>query len=235
MTADIAIASWVDPRHLSPTAGRALRSAYAGHPARAVVIPGFLQAPIAERLARFLAEDAEFATGFGLKTRYGYVPEREWRETPEGERFFRYGSLVQARRSTVESPGFATFLSIREAFEAPETRAYFAALTGLRLGAITTAARRMTAEDFLVEHTDDIGGRVLSFVLYLTPGWRPEWGGELYLDDGGGAYAHRVDPEFNSLVLFDARAWHKVAPFTDALGDRCRYTFGGWFMSPTAD
>jgi len=234
MSADIAIASWVDPRHLTPAAGRALRAAYSEHPARAVHIKGFLQAPIAERLARFFAEDAEFATGYGLKTRYGFIREREWRETPESDRFFRYGNLVRARGRTIDSPGFSTFLAIREALDTPEARAFFTAVTGLALGDITTAARRMTAEDFLVEHTDDIGGRVLSFVLYLSPGWRPEWGGELHLDDGSGAYAHKVDPEFNSLVLFDARAWHKVAPFTDALGDDARYTLGGWFMDPAA-
>lgn len=234
MTADIAIASWVDPRHLSRTAGLGYRAAYAAHPARAVVIDDFLQAPVAERLSRFFAQDAEYTTGFGLKARYGFVPEDEFRAAPAADRFFRYANLVQARGRAVESPDFATFLAVLHAFESPETPAFFQAISGRSLGAVTTAARRMTAGDFLVEHTDDIGDRVLSFVLYLTPGWEPGWGGELHLDDGAGAYAHRVDPVFNRLVLFDARAWHRVAPFTDALGGRARYTLGGWYKDPAA-
>jgi hypothetical protein len=231
MTADIAIASWVDPRHLTRAAGLGYRAAYAAHPARAVVIRDLLQAPIAERLSRFFAQDAEYTTGFGLKGRYGFVAEAEWREAPEADRFFRYANLLQARGKAVESPDFATFLAVLHALESPDARAFFQAVSGLSLGAVTTAARRMAAGDSLVEHTDDIGDRALSFVLYLTPGWEPAWGGELQLDDGAGAYAHRVEPVFNSLVLFDARTWHRVAPFTDALGARARYTLGGWFLA----
>ena len=183
MSAHIAIASWIDPRHLTREVGLGYRAAFAA---------------------------------------------------PAADRFFRYGFLTRARGELLERPDFATLLAVQQAFDAPATRAFFSAICGRPLGAVTTSARRMAPGDFLAEHTDDIGQRLISFVLYLTPAWAPGHGGELELDDGSGAYAHRVAPRFNHLALFDARAWHRVAPLAEAPPAPARVTLGGWYLDPAA-
>lgn len=46
--------------------------------------------------------------------------------------------------------------------------------------------------------------RRLNALLYLNPGWRPEWGGEFGLyDETGTSCLKRVAPLFNRLVVFD--------------------------------
>jgi hypothetical protein len=66
-------------------------------------------------------------------------------------------------------------------------------------------------------HCAQVGHRrKINMLLYLTPGWREEWGGSFDL------YAHpsrppakTVMPLFNRCVFFDSyRSWHGVAPIT---------------------
>ena len=56
--------------------------------------------------------------------------------------------------------------------------------------------------------------RAVSVLLYLNPGWRPEWGGELRISDES-APEGRVDvvPEAGTLVLMrSADVAHEVLP-----------------------
>jgi hypothetical protein len=58
--------------------------------------------------------------------------------------------------------------------------------------------------------------RKLNLIIYLTEGWRPEWGGGLGLwghdpvTGGPGALVEKVAPLFNRAVLFDTtqNSWH---------------------------
>lgn len=225
---------WFSAPHLAPGAISAWRDAFAAHPARVIHLPGALTPPLADAVAGFLHDEAEFTTGHGLLTRYGFVPEHEFHAAPEAERFFRYGAVARVAGPAARTPRFRAFAELLAALADPRTRALFAALTGRELGGFTASARRMAAGDFLVPHADDVGGRELSFVIYLSPGWAPAWGGELRLDAGDGSFPHVVEPRFNSMVVFDARTWHVIAPFRPGLGANARATIGGWFTAPGA-
>ena len=49
--------------------------------------------------------------------------------------------------------------------------------------------------------------RRLNVLIYLTPDWRTEYGGELELwDTGAKALVHRVEPQFNRMVVFTTRS-----------------------------
>src|SRR5262245_17671747 len=54
------LGTWIQPKHLEETALEGYRSAFAGHPAHLVVIKDFLQPQMADRLSRFLLNEAEF-------------------------------------------------------------------------------------------------------------------------------------------------------------------------------
>jgi len=53
--------------------------------------------------------------------------------------------------------------------------------------------------------------RRMNALLYLNPGWEPEWGGEFGIyDETGENCIKKVEPLFNRLVVFDShdKSWH---------------------------
>ena len=47
--------------------------------------------------------------------------------------------------------------------------------------------------------------RRLNALLYLNPGWKPEWGGEFGIYDSEGAVCvKKIPPIFNRLIIFDS-------------------------------
>lgn len=58
--------------------------------------------------------------------------------------------------------------------------------------------------------------RRLNLIVYLTPGWKPEWGGHLGLYSDPETLVKTVEPKFNRAIIFDTRgSWHGLpAPLT---------------------
>ncbi len=58
--------------------------------------------------------------------------------------------------------------------------------------------------------------RRLNLIVYLTPGWKPEWGGHLGLYSDPDTLVKAVEPKFNRAIIFDTRgSWHGLpAPLT---------------------
>lgn len=58
--------------------------------------------------------------------------------------------------------------------------------------------------------------RRLNLIVYLTPGWKPEWGGHLGLYNDPDTLVKTVEPKFNRAIIFDTRgSWHGLpAPLT---------------------
>lgn len=51
--------------------------------------------------------------------------------------------------------------------------------------------------------------RRLNLILYLTPGWKSEWGGGLGLYKDSRTLVKTIEPRFNRAVIFDTRgSWH---------------------------
>mmetsp|Transcript_84891 Transcript_84891/g.274435 ORF Transcript_84891/g.274435 Transcript_84891/m.274435 type:complete len:354 (+) Transcript_84891:255-1316(+) len=100
--------------------------------------------------------------------------------------------------------------------------------------------------DYISPHDDMVtnnstGTRAISFILSMTRGWLPEWGGGFWwLPRGQAAEQHQ--PEFNTLYLFEPSpvSLHLVSPVTASAPDpllhgegaditRRRLTVSGWF------
>ena len=60
----------------------------------------------------------------------------------------------------------------------------------------------MIQGDFLRPHSDDNRNRHLALVIYLSPGWEADFGGELHMVDQEG-HDTALPPVYNSLVAFD--------------------------------
>lgn len=212
---------------------RAYRSRFEGTPARFVVLEDFLVPAVAERLSRFLNDEAVFATEYGL---YDVddrpVDEAEWLAADDDARFFRFAKNVGTRPEFQLSDNSLTYLRFRTTFQRnDDLRAFFQDVTGLELTSSDDfGSHSMQAGDFLRTHDDDNRNRRLALVLYLSPDWRPEFGGNLEIVDPDGN-ASIVEARFNSLIAFDTLAGttHRVLPISDTVGDRRRLTIGGWY------
>lgn len=112
----------------------------------------------------------------------------------------------------------------------PATLDMFRAITGesaIRL--VNGQATRYLPGHFLTRHDDGIDGedRVAAYVINLTKGWRPDWGGLLQFHNAAGDIPLALKPGFNTIHLFRVPQMHSVsyvAPFA-ALP---RYAITGW-------
>ena len=143
---------------------------------------------------------------------------------------------LEARRIPPDhrmSPNALSYLQFRQTFQRPEFAAFFAAVTGLELGASDDfGVHAMGVGDFLRAHSDDVKNRRIALVIYLSPEWDPAFGGTLVLTNPDGTDT-RVEPRYNSIVIFDvlAKTSHLVEPITPEAGERSRFTIGGWYPS----
>lgn len=82
---------------------------------------------------------------------------------------------------------------------------------------------------FLTRHDDrhELHGRLVAYVLNLTPGWRAEWGGLLAFIGADGHVEEAYTPAMNALNLFRVPALHAVTEVASyaAAG---RYSLTGW-------
>lgn len=83
--------------------------------------------------------------------------------------------------------------------------------------------------DFYKKHLDSFRGRanrMVTSVLYLNPGWQPDWGGELVIyNEESTQVLATVTPELGKLVVFmSEQIPHEVLPTRQA-----RVSIAGWF------
>ena len=73
------LGKWIKPQHLDEENLTRYRQAFDRHPARLVVVEDLLLDDVAERISRFLAEEALFEQEHGLYSIEGPVPKNNGR------------------------------------------------------------------------------------------------------------------------------------------------------------
>lgn len=230
-----ALAAWIQPQHLTEDALTGYRDAMAAHPARMVVMHDLLTASAAQRIADFLADEALYTIEHGLYSQHDGVDPSDWEAAPEQDRFFRFGKLTGQRPEAMLSDNMLTYLQWRSFVTEPPFRGFFEFVTGTALGASDDfGCHEFRVGDFLLAHDDANRNRRVALVTYLTPAWRPEFGGALSMRAADGS-EDRVEAEFNTMVVFDTLAGssHHIERIEDVAGDQARRTFGGWFPNPS--
>ncbi len=230
-----ALRPWLAAEHLDDAALERYRLEMDTHPARMIVLTNVLTGDAASSLATFLRDGAEYGVEHGLYSRPGPADPATWEAAPESDRFFRYGKLAATKPDAALDPATFGYLKWRKFVTEPAYHDFFEALTGITLGASDDfGVHRFAPGDFLKDHDDENKNRRVAFVIYLTPDWRPEFGGALYMGDRSG-HVHRVESMFNTMVVFDVSAGstHHVGRIEETAGEHARYTFGGWFPNPS--
>ena len=226
--------SWIKPQHLSDEALGAYREKFAREE-RLVVAKDFLVDDVAAKLAAFLASEADFRPEFGLYSVEGAVDEDTWRAAEPTDRFFRYGRNVGVPPEHQFSTNALAYLHFRTTFQDERFRAFFEEVSGLQLASSDDfGSHKMAMGDYMGEHDDDNRNRRLAIVLYLSPDWRPEYGGALRVRNPKGQ-VHTIPATYNSVAIFDTQAGtlHSVEPVSGKVGDKARATIGGWYHQPS--
>lgn len=229
-----ALSSWIQPPHLEPERLASYRDAFQQHPARVIVLEDFLADGVLDKLTKFLLTEARFRREYGLASVDGAVDEDRWVAAPEEDRFFRMNRLAEIPPELQFSPNALAYLRFRQTFQRDEYRHFFEELCGLELSASDDfGVHRMESGDYLRAHSDDNRNRRVALVIYLTPGWRAEYGGSLHITDSAGRETV-VHPVYNSMVVFDvlAETEHFVEAVRPDAGDNARLTIGGWYHRP---
>lgn len=91
---------------------------------------------------------------------------------------------------------------------------------------------RFTPGHFLTRHRDIVEGRHrrIAFVLGLTKGWHPDWGGLLQFYQQDGLPRDAWMPRFNVLSIFDVSHIHAVT-YVTPYAQVPRLSLTGWFVA----
>lgn len=207
----------------------------------------FLAPEIAERLYATLSSETEFDVAYACSPSPQLVSAESWRqmdsrgrrslqnqlmgEAAEG-RGFLYCTYMQRSRigATTGSPEFLD--EIFSLWSSERMCRAVSDIAGVAVQGAECQFTRFTNGQYLTRHRDTLEGnrRRLAFVLSLSQGWHPDWGGLLHFYEETGDVTEVWIPRFNSLQLFDISHIHGVSAVAPC-APRGRYSLTGWFTS----
>src|SRR5215813_13262033 len=226
------LASWIQPQHLEHSALEEYQRTFTTHPARLICIKNFLIPEVAQRLSNFLSKEAIFRPEFGIYSIEEAVTQEQYDAAPDVERFFRMRRMVGTQPQFMMSPNALTYVRFRQLFQHREFKAFFERVSSLPLASSEDfGSHLMLAGDFLRPHTDNNKNRQLALVLYLSPGWDRQCGGNLHFFNSN--LTIEVIPEYNTMLAFDVlvNADHEVTIVDNGM----RLSIGGWYHKSEQD
>ena len=153
----------------------------------------------------------------------------------ENEKFYRKDSDLFSFSQTnnlfySKSPVVSAAVKM---FSSQQFSSLMSAITGIRLkpGAVDISASLYEKTDYLLCHDDQLEGRKMAFILYLSKSFAAADGGALVFLSKKSSHPDKkvvaYPPLQNSLMFFavSKKSWHEVE---EVLTDRKRYTIGGW-------
>ena len=224
---------------------RAAQSAFA-RDGRCRVDP-FLAPEIADRLYKTLSTETEFDVAYACSPSPQLVSAESWRQMDSGDRRslqnqlmgeaaegrgFLYCTYMQRNRISATT-GSPEFLDEIFSFWSGDRMCHAVSeVTGIEVQGAECQFTRFTNGQYLTRHRDTLAGnrRRLAFVLSLSQGWHPDWGGLLHFYEETGDVSEVWIPRFSALQLFDINHIHSVSAVAPC-APRGRYSLTGWFTS----
>ncbi len=123
--------------------------------------------------------------------------------------------------------------TIRKVLGSLEFITFLNSITGLDLKQLTTLfLSKYKSGNFLSPHSDKGNGR-LAFVLNLSLGWKPQYGGNLhFMNDERTEIIETIVPEYNSFFIFHVPEENGIPHFVGHVAPGIkvtRYAITGWF------
>ena len=173
-------------------------------------IPDFLPGEVAEAALRQLQE----------------IPGAAWRRCEgEGHRGgHRFSVCEQGTADVIDGLSRALWVA------RPQCLPSFSAL---RFGAgdhIGCRDDRAQAEVLGADGQAAVFSRAVGAVLYLSKGWKPQFGGDFVDHSAGREQPRRIAPAFNTLLLFEVPRKHAISPVRQSAAPPL-FAVHGWWMA----
>lgn len=195
-----------------------------------VQINSFLIPEVVNSVSHFLLTEAEFEDVYGLRNVGSPIVNLQaWEAASESERFFHFEQFHNKGNANL-TQGFVRFMRLQNFLKSSGYFKFVSDITGLAICSTTnTATQRLRYGHYLKPHDDRGDARRIAFILYLTPDWKSEFGGQLSITSHDNKIM-RLEPTFNSLVLFDVNQHktHHIEGLTPQSLGAARMTMGGW-------
>lgn len=221
---------WINPQHLLTANLAGLHRQLEASPQSMVAIDNFLLPAVAERIALFLRKEAEYERIYQSRSKQ-YLNREEWDALPEEERFYRFLTIKRVRPECRMSPNWLTFLGFNDMLKHASCSSFMEAISGLQfMDARIAGIHGHEVDDMIAWHADAGRNKDFCGVLYLSPDWLEEDGGELELRREGMENL-LLYPAFNRLVLFktDKQTVHRVRPHAPSAINKVRYSYVFWY------
>ena len=230
---------WIQPQHLTPEAVAQTRAKFEAHPSHIARLSHFLHAEKIEKLSRLVREDVTYRRMRGIfDGSHRQISEEEFAATKDEDRFFQMNQMEKLRLKEGVKPSLDVlfYVKFQEFFYDARFAAFLRALTGLDLVAPSTfLINSLEKGDFIRAHNDvhtQRHMRRLGFILYLSPDWKPEYGGALRVTSHQNNNS-MWEVEYNAFAFFDVLGHkeHEVYAVLPA-APIPRVSFNGWFAGP---
>jgi Rps23 Pro-64 3,4-dihydroxylase Tpa1-like proline 4-hydroxylase len=219
---------------------------------RRLMVNNFLQADIAERTRSACMQHAPFSTHYVLNNMYQSktavemaslnqqdreaINKQIFSAASQGVGFIYEGYLKSRINTDPNSLANLELAFLHQVFDYLSSEKVLSTIKQITGNQDITGAEpqytRFTPGHFLTRHLDVIPGRGrrYAFVLGLTKGWHPDWGGLLQFYEQDGTPRNAWVPQFNVLSLFDVSHIHSVTYVTPFAAEQ-RLSLTGWFVA----
>jgi len=230
------LGQWIQPQHLTDEALDRYHAEYESGPVPILQVSEFLRPEISAQLHALLAEEAEFEDVYVLRVPDSRVEREVWIAAEDSNRASKYSRLVDVQGGAM-SFNPLTYIRLHEALADRRFVEFFERITNTPLGSLQAfGGKAFGVGDYLRPHHDQGNDRLLAFIVYVNPNWRPSYGGALNVQGVGGERLV-LEAEYNSLVCFNVlgHECHYVANVEEAAGAERRLTVGGWIKKPDGE
>ena len=219
---------------------------------RRLIIENFLRTEVAEQMHSACLDSVPFEIQYVQDGQYKslsqseaskYTPDEQRKinaqimnAARQGEGFLYDGYLRSRVKTTQESMLNEKLSFLHEIFAEIGGKDVLDLISGITGSNELTGAEpqytRYMPGHFLTRHKDVVDGRDrrFAFVLGLTKGWHPDWGGLLQFYQEDGTPRDAWMPRFNVLSIFDVSHIHAVT-YVTPFAAVPRLSMTGWFVA----
>jgi len=219
---------------------------------RRLMVTNFLQTDIAERMRSACMQHVPFSTHYVVNNMYQSktdvqmaslnlqdkeaINKQVFSAASQGVGFIYEGYLKSRINTDPSSQANVELAFLHEVFDYLSSEEVLSKIKQITGNQDITGAEpqytRFTPGHFLTRHLDVIPGRGrrYAFVLGLTKGWHPDWGGLLQFYEPDGTPRNAWVPQFNVLSIFDVSHIHSVTYVTPFAAEQ-RLSLTGWFVA----
>lgn len=226
------LAKMIKEKHFSASAISKYSELFHSHPAKILLLDGLLRPKVIDKISQFLMTEAEYVQTRRLYSKTSFVTEDEWSQSPEVDRFFSYSSVKGVRPKFTKSPNWICYLRLNGVMRNRSWLDYLAAITGYDIDHYETAnLNSHRSGDILKLHDDANPGRVLCMIVYLSPAWKAENGGNLVVVDRQGT-EYPIAPLYNTAIIFDPRfSKHRIDKIQATSPNLTRFSYVTWYCN----